>query len=255
LFLKGVSDMAKTAQERKAAKTARELAKSVATYGDMRTTQAQAEAITEAANQLAQNSPELFEAPLVINVANLPKAPKKESKPMATDANKIENWLSSTFGDGDEAEDLFWDTLTSFVEKRQEEYAEMRKAKDERITKRQDQLKQLLLFNAEAEETTTAPETTKAKRKYTRKAAGATATAKPAKTGKTKLQAPGNPAAANAVLGVLTKNFQSCADIAKKLGPEFSPADIKPAAEALVASGKAKKEPGKRGPYPSIAKA
>jgi hypothetical protein len=220
---------------------------------------AQAEAITETANQLLKDSPEVFEPPAVIDVANLPKAPKKESKPMATDANKIENWLNATFNDGDEAEDLFWDTLTTFVEKRQEEYAALRAEKDARIKTRQGKLKQLLLFTADdPEEETSKPAASTGlkkdgtpRKKPGRKAGTAPATPK-AKAAKSALQAPKNAASEKAVLAVLTNRFQSCADIAKKLGAGYSPADVKPAADALVAANKAQKEPGKKGPYPSI---
>ncbi len=223
---------------------------------------AQAEATTQTAAELLESLPSLFEGPL--GSVDVPKPEKKESKAMATDANKIENWLNATFNDGEEAEDLFWDTLTAFVERRQSEYAEMRAEKDKRIKARQGKLKQLLLFTADDEDETPAAAPAKTglkkdgtpRKKPGRKAGTALATtpkaAKTAKPGKSALQAPNNPASEKVLLAALNNRFQSCAELAKKLGDGFAPADVKPAAEALVAAGKAAKEPGKRGPYPSI---
>ncbi len=219
---------------------------------------AQAEATTQTAAELLESLPSLFEGPL--GSVDVPKPPKKESKAMATDANKIENWLNSTFNDGDEAEDLFWDTLTTFVEKRQEEYAALRAEKDARIKTRQGKLKQLLLFTADdsaEEETPAATRGTGLKKDGTprkkpgRKAGTAPSAPKAAKATSTPRKPASNPATAKQVLGVLGTRFMKCKDIAGKLGPEYSPGDVVKAANELVASGKAQKE-AIRGPYPSI---
>lgn len=258
--------MAKMKAGRAEKKRARELANSIATYGDMRgSKQAQAEAITQAANKLSTDSPEVFAPPAVINVANLPRAPKapkmtqpelfptKETDmPTENDTKKVGAWFDSIVSDPN--------TLAAFKEVFPSRIASLRaEAKEayDTATARLNGIAEALGNLVSLEEETPAPATVaKPKRAYTKRATTEGAAPKPAKAkGATSaLQAPPNPASEKAVLAVLTNRFQSCAEIAAKLGAGFSPADVKPAADKLVASNKAKKEQGKRGPYPSIAK-